>query len=252
MKSIISDERRFKENRGTGEGVRYIPWVQTTDFSSLGLKWRIPGVKIDRLHHFVSILEERVFYIVEAMPNIVDIREQFPLLPLNETVSIAKSIQVLHPRDRGKFSVRSTDFLLTTKSGFVAICVKYKIDLRKKKVREKIAIEEIFWKKKGVKFLVITEEDITRFGYRNAERMRSFAKRPTCQTSDREFLNVISKYKSDEHLPVKELFSIMTDELREPYALIHKLFLHLVFKQLIRFDYNCGYAFNLKLKDISL
>ena len=58
MKSIVSDDRRFREKRGQGEGKDYVPWIQVTDFSSLGLKWRIPGVLIDRLHHFLSLLEE--------------------------------------------------------------------------------------------------------------------------------------------------------------------------------------------------
>lgn len=184
--------------------------------------------------------------------DVVDVREQFPLFPLDETVEIAKSIGVRHPRDRGKFSVRTTDLLITTKNGFVAVCVKYKKDLRKKKVREKIAIEEKYWERRGVKFLVITEEDITRYGYRNAERIRSFGDRPLSEVSDDEFIRSAQKYKNDERMEVKQLFSIMSDELNESYATIHGLFLHLIFKRRICFDFNIGYAFDLRITDLQL
>ncbi|MGP7816533.1 TnsA endonuclease N-terminal domain-containing protein [Niallia sp. 01092] len=46
---------------------------------------------------------------------IVDIREQFPLLPIEETIIIAEELGIKHPTDpnTGEPVVMTTDFLVT-------------------------------------------------------------------------------------------------------------------------------------------
>lgn len=64
-----------------------------------------------------SDLERNYFYYLDFADNVVDIREQFPLLPINETIIIAKELGIEHPRDpvTKEPIVMTTDFLITFK-----------------------------------------------------------------------------------------------------------------------------------------
>jgi hypothetical protein len=82
---------------GQGEGAAYKPWLRVQDIPSLGRVHRVKGWKHGRVHHLLSDLEARVFFIYEWSLQIIDIREQYPLLPLDETLAIAKECGVAHP-----------------------------------------------------------------------------------------------------------------------------------------------------------
>jgi hypothetical protein len=148
-------ERFLCEGRGQGEGQYYIPWLKVFDVPSRGLSTRITGWKSGRLHHFFSRLEFYFFLILEWSPNVVDIREQFPLWSWEDTLLIAKSLGVKHPMDnRTKHPVVMTsDFVITLKTptGYKTIVrsVKYAKDVTKR-VLEKFEIEEILWDGRGV------------------------------------------------------------------------------------------------------
>ena len=88
-------ERRIEEGRGQGTGVDYKPWLVVQDVSSRGLVHRIKGWKAERVHHLLSNLERDYFYLLEWSLSVTDIREQFPLLPLAETLEIADRAYVL-------------------------------------------------------------------------------------------------------------------------------------------------------------
>jgi hypothetical protein len=91
--------RYLKEERGSGEGPAYNPWVQIYNFASEGLSSIVPGWKTEgRDHHLLSTLELHFFYLGEWSRKVIDIREQFPLLsfdkkrpPLEETLAIPTS-----------------------------------------------------------------------------------------------------------------------------------------------------------------
>ena len=91
-------KRMIKEGRGQGEGVDYIPWLASRDVPSLGRSTEGKGWKSGRIHHFLSDLETKYFYQLEWADNVIDIREQFPLLDefgsYGETMEIAKQIGV--------------------------------------------------------------------------------------------------------------------------------------------------------------
>src|SRR5579871_1597833 len=98
MKSRMSDKTRFKKKRGLGSGKNYLPWIQVQDFSSKGMSSRVLGKKTGRTHHFLSLLEVNLFYILDYSQGVEDIREQFPL-ELSETRQIANSLSIKHPED---------------------------------------------------------------------------------------------------------------------------------------------------------
>src|SRR6266702_2207545 len=90
-------QKRLKEGRGKGEGVEYKPWLTVRDVPSHGWSSRIMGWKTNRLHHALSSHEADYVYIGEWSKKIVDIREQYPLLPLENTLAIAESCGIKHP-----------------------------------------------------------------------------------------------------------------------------------------------------------
>lgn len=172
--------RYQNEGRGTGSGAHYKPWLTVQDVPSQGLSHRIKGWTTGRLHHLFSNLERDVFYLLDWSLLVTDIREQYPLLPLEETETIATRIGVRHPRDpRTQASiVMTTDFLLDveTTNGAVqqARTVKPTDQLDQSRVLEKLEIERQYWEKRGVDWGIITEREIPQVQVANIRLLHGY------------------------------------------------------------------------------
>ena len=160
-------KRKLREGRGKGEGRGYKPWIMITETSSHGVSHEIEGWKTGRTHHFLSDLERNVFYVLQWIRNIRDIREQFPLLPLSETIAIAKQLGVRHPGELsiGVPTVMTTDFVVTeaTADGrqkLGAIDCKYEIDLANERALEKLDIARCWWQRRNIDWRLVTEREI--------------------------------------------------------------------------------------------
>lgn len=116
-------ENRLKQGRGMGQGANYNPWLHIQDVPSQGLASRIKGWKTGRVHHLLSELETSYFYVLDSSLPVLDIREQFPLLPLEETLTIAEQCGVAYPADpRTKEPVvMTTDFVVTVRQNVGSI-----------------------------------------------------------------------------------------------------------------------------------
>jgi len=148
---MSKEEKWISEGRGLGRGAEYKPWLTIQDVPSDGRSSRIKGNKINRQHETFSDLERNYFYISEFSDCIIDIREQFPLLPKLETVVIANELGLKHPTNPKTKQpvVMTTDFLLTVDKGdgFVELArtVKMKGELLDQRVIEKFEIERVYW-----------------------------------------------------------------------------------------------------------
>lgn len=80
-----SVDKNLKDGRGMGIGLDYKPWLKIQDFSSSGRSTRLKGITIPRQYEFLSDLERTYFHLSEHSDYVVEIREQYPLLPLEET-----------------------------------------------------------------------------------------------------------------------------------------------------------------------
>ncbi|WP_391560716.1 TnsA endonuclease N-terminal domain-containing protein [Robertmurraya sp.] len=161
-----SIERRIKEGRGKGQFSEYKPWLTIHDVASLGVVTRILGWKSGRIHHFLSEHYELAHFLqMEWAENVIDVREQFPLLPLEKTLFIAETLGIKHPRDPKSQHpvVMTTDMLITVKSKegieFQAHSIKPSNKLTKRVV-EKLEVERRFFEDNGVKWKLITEKEI--------------------------------------------------------------------------------------------
>lgn len=154
--------RYIKEGRGQGTGAKYKPWFNVGDVPSRGRVHRFFCPKVGREVHLLSDNEYCAFISLWWDDDVVDIREQFPLLDRKETLKIALSCGVPHPVDRktGTIWVNTTDLLATKlKSGekeHVAYAIKEAAELDKKRTIEKLEIERVYWIRRNVTWSIWT------------------------------------------------------------------------------------------------
>lgn len=173
-------DKWLKEGRGSGVGSDYKPWLNIQDVSSLGRSTRLKGIKTGRQHEFLSDLERNYFYISEYSDFVVDIREQFPLLPLEDTIVIADELGIKHPTDPKTKEpiVMTTDFLLTIDRGQgvfeAARTIKMKDELLKERILEKFEIEREYWQRRDIDWGIVTEEEISKTMARNISYIHNY------------------------------------------------------------------------------
>jgi hypothetical protein len=161
--------KRFKkEGRGQGNGKDYQGYIKPRDGGSEGNWWRLNGWKVGgREVDLLSNLERDYFYNLEADSRIVEYKEQFPL-PLDVTRKIADAIGVAHPKhpvSKGDI-VMTTDFVVTLaedgEERVLARAIKPSAKLESVRILEKLEIERLYWKDRGVDWALRTERDIDR------------------------------------------------------------------------------------------
>lgn len=201
-------EKMLLSGRGRGKGDGYQSWLKNGDFSSKGRSSRIKSTKFNRIHHTFSDLETDFLYTLLWDDSIVDIREQYSLLPVSETEEIANILGIRYPKppkyrkdEEEKYvHVMTTDFLVTKiEDGvefYIAYCVKLENDLLKSRALQKIAIEEAYWNKRNVKFKIITENSFSRKKAKNIKRIVNKVTLPLDEfITSEEFYTISSKLK---------------------------------------------------------
>jgi hypothetical protein len=161
-------ERRLAEGRGQGRGGDYKPWIEIHDLASRGQANRVKSPLHGRTCHLHSQLETDWFFALHALPGLKDLREQYPLLGLDETLAIADQLGIVHPTDPKSQEpcVASTDFLLTIRDGLreveTAIAIKPAADLASERVLEKLEIERVYWSAREIGWRILTEKELPR------------------------------------------------------------------------------------------
>jgi hypothetical protein len=164
-------EKMIKEGRGQGFGKDYLPWLTIQDVPSEGRATRGVGWTTGRRHQLLSDIERDYFYLLDYCDDVSDIREQFPLLPLEETQMIADKMGVEHPKDTitGIPIVMTTDFLVTYRDKTFARTVKPSAELEDERTIAKFEIERIYWEARHVDWGIVTDSDLPDALIRNIE-----------------------------------------------------------------------------------
>tara|TARA_R110001599_G_scaffold353856_1_gene600425 strand:+ start:174 stop:1004 length:831 start_codon:yes stop_codon:yes gene_type:complete len=168
LKTFDDYKRSLKGRYGVGEGKSYKPWLRVQDVKSRGVRSQILGLKTQRTHHTLSSIETEFFYLAEHCDSVIDIREQFPLFPLNLSIKIAESLGIKHPAHpvTDVPIIITTDFLLTRKIHneiiYDAISVKPENESNDLRVLEKLEIERVWWELIGVSFNFYTGNELTK------------------------------------------------------------------------------------------
>lgn len=179
-KRIFDIDKMIKEGKGNGRGSEYKPWLTIQNVPSLGRVTRLKGIKTNRQHEFLSDMERSYFYFLEYSDKIADIREQYPLLPLEETITIANELGVNHPKhpETGENIVMTTDFFITQNDGNkiseIARTIKPKDELFNKRIFEKFEIERVYWNKRNTDWGIVTEIEIDKTIAQNISFVHSY------------------------------------------------------------------------------
>lgn len=164
---------------GQGTGSSYRPWLTIRDVPSSGRKSRPWSLTTGRTHHLLSDNELHFFLYSDFAQEVVDIREQYPLFPQEETARLADALGIPHPRYPGTstLTVVTTDFLLTFRNPVGklehrAYSIKSSGELQGKqrqRVLEKLQLEREYWLARNIPWRLITEREYDRVRLTNLE-----------------------------------------------------------------------------------
>jgi len=172
-------DRFLKEGRGQGEGKDYKPWLTVRDVSSHGRSSRLTSWKTGRVHHLLSDHETRLFYLFDWSDEIVDIREQYPLLNLDLAMKIADEMGWKYPREAETNVpfILTTDFMLTVKRGDklfqVARTFKESKKLDTTAVAARLELERRYYSVEKIDWDVLTEKGYSKPLAQNVEWVHS-------------------------------------------------------------------------------
>nr|WP_180202066.1 TnsA endonuclease N-terminal domain-containing protein [Pseudomonas sp. SbOxS1]NYU01372.1 endonuclease [Pseudomonas sp. SbOxS1] len=239
---------------GVGQGVReqYRPWIKVRSVASLGSSHIVPGVRIRRAHHLLSKAEFHFHLILEHDPAVIDIREQFPLLPQAETYSIACSLgyrPVFYPRTKVPH-VFTTDFVITSAAEgggekVVARTLKYRKEITelspKKRARllEKLAIEKLYWSRRGVDWKLVLYEHLSPVHIQNLVKLRSHALVSASLATEKNFQKVsefIDASRPNE-ISLRLLITKLSKALFMDYKEVKSLFFHMLWQRRLSMDF---------------
>ncbi|EKN70392.1 heteromeric transposase endonuclease subunit TnsA [Schinkia azotoformans] len=190
-------ENRIKNGRGAGEGKDYQPFIQAHDnkVASEGWLTRHFGWKTHRIHHTLSEGERHFLYSLEWLEEVVDIREQFPLLPISRTEEIAEQLGIQHAHLDGVNVVMTTDFVITIKTpkGLMDIVRTVKPSSKlSNRTLELFEIERRFFSEQGIDWGTVTESKLPKNLILNVEWMHEGRYLDTRPGIDEEYVDLIS------------------------------------------------------------
>ena len=247
--------RRLKQGRGSGSGKDYKPFVDVRDIASKGRSHRVPSVTVGRVHHLLSDLELHALLQLDWHPDVVDIREQFPI-PMEDSKRISEEMEIAHPSYQGTDRVVTTDFLVDLEvNGQInrkAISAKYKDHLDDPRVIEKLELERRYWLSKGIPFFLVTENEIPEILRRNVQWFHPYINHFQLTAAEQRehfhtFSNALKKFPS---LKLTELTSRLDDDLNVHAGEHLSLIRHLFAQRAFLFDIETLTIKNLRAKDI--
>ncbi len=239
----------IKEGYGHGIGKEYKPWLTNQDVPSKGRATRMHGIKIDRQHDIFSDKERNYLYILEFADSVKDIREQYPLFTLEQTMAIADESGIEHPKDpfTGENIIMTTDFLITVeKNGRIlqlARTIKSPEELDEFRQIEKFEIERRYWLMKGVDWGIVTENEIDETFASNIGIVRPFIKLDGISYFENLSPQYIEKIKNTfremligREINVREVGSDFDDKMMLKPGTSISLFKHLIITKQIKID----------------
>lgn len=253
-------ERFIKEGRGQGESKSYKPWLTINDFPSLGRATRIKGWKTNRVHHFFSDLQTRYFYILDWSSEVRDIREHFPLLNIEETISDSNGLNfdAFKDKETGFPYVISTTFLITVNinnSGlkYIARYVKTSSELEKKLVQDNMEMQRRYWKEKGIDWGVVTNKDIPIIKAKNIEWIHSslnLQDRGLSTEDEIEVGSLLKEFLKDSIVPLRKTFMVFDKNYGLEVGTALAVFKYLIASREVVVDMNKKIDLNLPVNQV--
>lgn len=247
-------EKLIKKGVGSGEREAYRPWLKISSLPSRGSSRIVPGVRIARGHHCLSNGEYYFLVLMEFNQEVVDIREQFPLIEYDETFSIALQNNIKPTKYVGTNVpfVHTADFMLTIvrpgeEPSLHAISLKYRKEIdeasSKKRARifEKQEIEKIYWERRGVKSSLYFVEDLPLTRIKNLIVLRTHSNLSSSIASDTnlrkvtDFLEAASSEEA-EKISLERLLRLISKHTYIEYRTTKEIFFYLVWHKKIHIN----------------
>lgn len=204
MSNRISEETKRKQGRCTGHGKDYIPGIFCRELMGIGVTSCFPDWQHGRMIQCLSQGELWWYLKLRWNDDVLDIREQFLLDP-SRIESIATSMGT-RPAQNGKV-LMSTDFLVDTTKGLIAINVKTDRKVIEKASDRKLLLLEIerrYWDSLGIPWKLVFKEDLNRIEVANIKDVVRFYDRK----------NVFDDYSLAKHLiATKRIIVNMKEEI---------------------------------------
>jgi hypothetical protein len=170
--------RRIRAGKGVGEGIRYKRWLNIRDVPSSGTSSSTFGIRVPRPVHLLSEFETMYFYLLERQSSVIDIREQWPILTLDETLRLCSDFGVRHSMRNGCPEPFTIDFMVTEViDGTVtyrAASIKTPEDARDPRVRQRLAIENEWCNARGIPWFLVDTSSFNRTLLDTLRFMRSW------------------------------------------------------------------------------
>lgn len=258
-------ENYIKERLWEKNSSEYVPFLNVRSVPTKGKSSRVMGWKTGREHHFLSKLEFAAFYHFDWSDDVIDIKEQFPLLPMELLQNIAEEAGIEYPNFNGEPIIMTTDFLITVKrNGNIVNCartIKPSVDLSKKRVVEKFEIERRFFASKNIDWGIITEKDLSEVFLSNMDILHSNKLIKDETDIANQYLFTVYNYFSEnveiatyKDMPLAYMLTQLSKNLSVTLSCITEVFFKAIVDKIITLDiYNKPLDINtLKLKDIEI
>lgn len=230
---------RIKRCRGVGAGSHYVPWLKVRDVPSMGTSAMSRGIHTSRTHHLLSELEAIYFYLIERRASTVDIREQWPILEIDQTLELCARFGVRQATRNGYPEPFTIDLLITERiSGklrYRAASIKSPEDARDPLVRLRLAVEHAWCQERGIPWTLV---DTTQFNKTMLETLRfmrawfrhQYVSDPLLE--DRFVSQFVAVYSPNQLL--NELLANLSKLLRQPMTVIEDTFRYCAWSNQLR------------------
>lgn len=170
---------RIQRGRGVSKGIDYKPWLKIRDVPSIGTSSSISGIIIPRPYNLLSELETIYFYLIERKKSTFDIQEQWPILDIDRTLELCAEYGVRHNFRGSNPEPFTIDFLITSKnaqytSEIRAASIKTPEDASNPLIRQRLLIEYLWCKERGIPWTLIDTSRFTKTLLENLRFIRSW------------------------------------------------------------------------------
>lgn len=238
--SVENILKRRSKGRGAKTDNEYTPGIFTYEIPSKGKVARVKGITDNRTYHCLSQIEKHYLILLENDPLVTEIQEQI-FLVLADTLQIAQDLGYKHPQADGCATEMSTDFFFCKKDKWYAVAIKTKKDAAKKRVKEKLEIERVYWEQRNVQWVLVTEEDIPRRLVANLQWLNSgepFEETIPDPELRQSIIDSFMELYQNCSVSFKELVDAMEDYYNLRSGTIMQLFKHLIREKTIELDLN--------------
>lgn len=222
---------------------------------SIGSSGNPKGITVPRTYHLLSKIERTYFHLLDRQADVVDIREQFPILDIEGTLKLCSELGVRHPRE-GRYPKAFTfDFLVTrrTESGLIyqARSLKTVDDAQDDEVRALLNVEYQWSRRINLDWQLVGVSGFTDDLLPTLSFMRSWYLH-RYEPDERIANQFASEFRKHyrPNVPLKELIELCSRKMKRGYSLAQNDFRYCAWSGRIRVKLNSRLTLHLPVTDM--